>query len=67
MATSAAASAATSWRQQWHPGRRVQEASPPGRKGTIRAVAGTGQNARITVGLDGRPPATFIPAQLILI
>jgi hypothetical protein len=42
----------------------VQEVSPPHRKGTIRAVRGTGQNAVITVGLDGRPPASFRPAQL---
>lgn len=51
--------------QTWHIGRRVQEASPPQRKGTIRTVNGTGGNAVITVNLDGHPPASFRPSQLI--
>lgn len=58
------ASAAQTFHQTWRPGKRVQEVAPPHRKGTIRAVRGTGPNAVITVGLDGRPPARFRPAQL---
>ena len=52
------------FQQTWRVGRRVQEKASPFRKGTIRARQGTGANARITVALDGRPPATFHPAQL---
>jgi len=52
------------FRQTWRTGRRVQENAPPHRKGTVKAVAGTGGNAVITVALDGRPPANFRPAQL---
>ena len=58
------AAAAQVFQQQWRPCRRVREAAAPHRKGTIRARQGTGANARITVALDGRPPATFRPAQL---
>jgi len=58
------AAAAQTFQQKWKPGRRVQEVALPHRKGAIRAVRGTGQNAVITVGLDGRPPANFRPAQL---
>ena len=43
---------------------RVQEVASPHRKGTVRAVAGSGVNAVVTVNLDGRPPANFRPAQL---
>ena len=61
------ATSSQTFQQQWRPGRRVQEAAAPHRKGTIRARQGTGANARITVGLDGHPPQTFYPAQLTLI
>ena len=61
------AAAAQTFQQQWRPGRRVEEAAAPHRRGTIRAVQGTGANARVTVGLDGRPPTTFRPAQLTLL
>lgn len=43
---------------------RVQEVASPHRKGTVRAVKGTGVNAVITVNLDGRAPQDFRPAQL---
>ena len=46
---------------------RVQETASPHRKGTVRAVAGTGINAVVTVNLDGRPPTNFRPAQLRLL
>ena len=46
---------------------RVQEIASPHRKGTTRAVAGSGVNAVITVNLDGRPPTNFRPAQLKLL
>lgn len=46
---------------------RVQEVASPHRKGTVRAVKGTGVNAVITVGLDGRPPTNFRPADLKLL
>lgn len=65
MATAAQAAAQT-FHQQWHPGRRVREAAPPHRKGTIRVVQGTGLNAVIVVGVDGRPSVSFRPAQLTL-
>ncbi len=55
------------WRQLWHPGVRVEEVSPPHRKGTVSAVSGAGPRARITVNLDGFPPAVFFPAQLTII
>lgn len=58
------ATAATTFAQTWRIGRRVQEKAAPHRKGTIRARNGTGANARILVGLDGRPPHTFTPGQL---
>ena len=61
------AAAAQTFQQQWRPGRRVQEAAAPHRQGSIKARQGTGENARITVALDGRPPVTFKPAQLILL
>jgi hypothetical protein len=51
----------------WHVGRRVQELAAPHRKGSIRAVRGTGPSAQITVALDGRPPQNFRPAQLRLL
>lgn len=63
----ATATAAATFQARWKPGRRVQETSGAHRKGTIRAVRGTGTNAVITVNLDGKPPALFRPAQLILI
>lgn len=53
-----------SWRQLWHRGVRVQEVSPPHRKGYVIAVSGAGPRARITVALDGFPPAIFYPSQL---
>jgi hypothetical protein len=59
-----ATAAAVSFRQKWRIGRRVQENAAPHRKGSIRAVHGTGSNAVITVALDGRPPANFRPSQL---
>ena len=46
---------------------RVQEIASPHRKGTVRAVAGVGNNAQVTVNLDGRPPTNFRPAQIKLI
>ena len=46
---------------------RVQEVASPHRKGTVKAVAGVGVNAVITVGLDGRPPVNFRPADLKLL
>jgi hypothetical protein len=52
------------FQQTWRIGRRVQEKASPHRKGTIRARRGTGTNAVIVVNLDGRPPASFRPAQL---
>ena len=55
------------FQQQYRVGRRVQEAAAPNRRGSIKARQGTGPNARITVALDGRPPQTFRPAQLILL
>ena len=58
------ATAAQVFQQTWRIGRRVQENAAPHRKGTIRARRGTGANAVITVNLDGRPPASFRPAQL---
>jgi hypothetical protein len=58
------AGSAQTFQQTWRPGRRVQENAPPHRQGSIRAVRGTGGNATITVNLDGRPPASFRPAQL---
>lgn len=58
------ATAAQTFQQEWHPGVRVQEVASPHRKGTIRAVQGTGPNAIVVVNLDGRPPATFRPSQL---
>jgi hypothetical protein len=61
------ATSAQTFHQQYHIGRRVQEAASPHRKGSIRAVRGSGANAQITVALDGRPPANFRPAQLTLL
>ena len=58
---------AQTFRQAWRPGRRVQERAAPRRTGTIRAVAGTGVNARIFVTLPGVPPASFRPSQLTLL
>lgn len=55
------------WHQIWHAGVRVQETSPPRRKGTVRSVRGTGPNAVIWVGLDGGTVAAFRPAGLTLI
>ncbi len=52
------------WRQIWHRGVRVKEVSFPFRKGTVIAVSGAGPRARITVALDGFPPAIFYPSQL---
>ncbi len=56
-----------SWHQLWHQGARVQEVAPPHRKGSITVVQGAGPRARITVNLDGFPPAVFFPAQLTII
>lgn len=61
------ATAAQTFRQQWRAGRRVKENAAPHRTGSIRAALGTGSNATIIVNLDGRPPASFRPAQLTLI
>jgi hypothetical protein len=61
------ATAASSFSSLWRPGRRVQELASPHRKGTIRAVKGSGNNAQVTVGLDGRAPVTLHPPQLKLI
>ena len=58
------ATAAQTFHQTWRIQRRVQEKAVPHRKGKIRAVRGTGANAQIVVNLDGRPPASFRPAQL---
>lgn len=58
---------ATTFTLTWRPGRRVQEVAAPHRRGTIRLVRGTGINAVIIVGLDGRPPASFRPVQLRLL
>lgn len=58
------ATAASSFSALWKPGKRVQEVAPPHRKGTIRAVKGSGNNATIVVGLDGRAPQNFHPPQL---
>lgn len=63
----AAVNAAVAFRLQWRTGRVVQEAARPFRKGTIRAVLGTGNNAIITVNLFGHPPQNFRPAQLRLL
>ena len=52
------------FQQIWHVGRRVKENASPHRKGTIKARQGTGPNATIVVAPDGRPPASFRPAQL---
>jgi hypothetical protein len=59
-----AATASTTFARTWRVGRRVQEKASPHRKGAIRAVRGSGQNAVIVVNLDGRPPVNFRPAQL---
>jgi len=59
-----ASAAARNFHQEWYVGRPVQENAPPHRKGTIKAVQGTGGNARIIVNLAGHPPVTFHPAQL---
>jgi hypothetical protein len=61
------ATAASTFQQQWKPGRRVAEIAPPHRRGTVRAVTGTGAYAVIAVNLDGRPPQNFRPAQLALL
>jgi hypothetical protein len=58
------ANAAQSFAQTWRIGRQVQEKAAPHRKGTIRARAGTGNNARITVLFTGSPPVTLHPPQL---
>ena len=52
------------FQQIWKVGRRVQEKAAPHRKGSIKARRGTGANAVIVVNVDGRPPASFHPAQL---
>ncbi len=62
-----ATKALQAWRQIWHRGARVQEVSFPHRKGTVTSVSGAGPRARITVNLDGFPPAVFYPAQLTFI
>lgn len=43
---------------------RVREVAAPHRKGSVRAIAGSGVNAVIVVSLDGHPPVSFRPAQL---
>ena len=48
----------------WKPGKRVQQTAAPHRKGTVSRVAGTGQNARITVNFDGGHAVTLYPGQL---
>ena len=61
------ATAASSFSALWKPGKRVQEISPPHRRGAIRSVRGSGSNAIVVVGLDGRAPQNFRPAQLKLL
>jgi hypothetical protein len=61
------ATAATTFAQAWHIGRLVQEKAGKQRKGWIKARAGTGPNARITVRFTGAPPVTFHPPQLTLL
>ncbi|HEV2370928.1 MAG TPA: hypothetical protein VGS19_02065 [Streptosporangiaceae bacterium] len=56
-----------SFQQTWRIGRAVQEVASPHRKGTIRFVRGTGQNAIVLVNLLGHPPQGFRPAQLTLL
>ncbi len=55
------------WGQIWFAGARVQEVSPPHRKGTVRSVFRTGPFAVIWVGLDGGHLAPFRPAELIVL
>jgi hypothetical protein len=57
----------SNFQRAWRPGRTVQEAASPHRKGTIRAVRGTGGNAVVTVNLNGHPPQNFRPGQLVLL
>ena len=59
-----AATAAVTFVQTWRIGRQVQENAAPRRKGTIRAVQGTGANAVITVNLTGHAPVSLRPGQL---
>ena len=61
------ATAAATFQQAWHIGRRVQENAAPRRKGTIRVVSGTGANAVVVVNVDGRAPQNFQPGQLTLL
>ena len=61
------ATATSSFSALWKPGKRVQEVASPHRRGTIRHVAGSGSNAIVVVGLDGRAPQNFHPPQLKLI
>ena len=59
-----ATSAATSFHATWRIGRNVQEIAAPHRRGVIKAVQGTGNNADILVNFTGHPPVSFHPAQL---
>lgn len=58
------ATAAQTFQQTWRIGRQVQENSGQHRTGWIKAVAGTGNNAKITVRFTGGSPVTFHPPQL---
>jgi hypothetical protein len=57
------ASAATVFRLTWRVGRAVRVNSN-GRKGSIRAVIGTGSRAVIVVAVTGGTPTSFRPSQL---
>jgi hypothetical protein len=59
------ATAAQTFQQKWRIGRQVQEIVPPYLTGHIKAVQGTGYNARITVTVPGRGPVTLRPYQLV--
>lgn len=55
------------FQEMWRPLRKVQEASTPHRKGTIRTVSGTGSGAVVTVNFDGRPATNYFAYQLVLL
>ena len=57
------AAAAQTFRQRWRIGRTVRVNST-GRKGPIRAVAGSGANATIIVAIIGGTPTSYRPSQL---
>jgi hypothetical protein len=47
-------------------GNPVQEIAPPHRKGTVRAVKGSGLQADVTVNLTGWHPVTLKASQIKL-